>query len=102
MNTKIIMYRVSGFGMLKITEWEIVRQSEKSVWFLRKSFGSEKLTEERELRITSYYRWFDTKEEAIEHVKSILESQIETALNTLQYKKELLLKFQNKIDNGEI
>ena len=102
MNTKIIMYRVSGFGMLKITEREIIKQSEKSVWFLRKSSDSEKLIEERELKSTQYYKWFNTKEEAIEYVKNRLESQIELKINELQCKKELLLKFQNKIDSGEI
>jgi hypothetical protein len=43
----------------RISEHEITRESNSSVWF-KTSHGNEC----RELRLTTYYQWFNTKEQA--------------------------------------
>jgi len=58
------MYKVSTIGSFEIKEVEIIKKSDKSVWLERIRHYDGKIITERELKETSYYRWFDTYQEA--------------------------------------
>lgn len=59
-------------------EYEVVKETDKQVVFLYGSPYRKKTEERREAKNSSYAIWFDTKEEAYNHVKNRLEQLIKT------------------------
>lgn len=80
------IYRISMWSS-QIDEYEIVKLTDKSIWFLN-SEGKE----QRELLKTERTAWFESKNDAIEWKKSKLEFEVELKQDTLNY-------YQKKLDD---
>lgn len=82
-----VMYKV-GLGS-KIERKEVNRSTEKTVWFTVQ-YGSGRVREDKELRNSSYHKWFDTFDQAKEYIVNKIENKIrytERAITT--YKDDL-------------
>lgn len=78
------MYRIMSYST-KIEEREIVKVTDKSVFYLN-SRGRE----DRELKCSNYYKWFDTREDAVETLKKRISLAIEShEANIIQLKIQL-------------
>lgn len=85
----MIKYRTSKFYFERnIEEIEISRETDKSVW-IKTKFG-----EQREAKKTNYYRYFDTWEEAHQHLLSEAEKDIMNAERRLENAKHKLMSIK--------
>ena len=85
------MYRLSLFEKIIMTEYEVLKTSEKSVWFVNNSGQNI-----RELKSSAYYLWFGTYNEARIYAINRLERKIESAERLIEDNKKALLAFENE------
>jgi len=89
------MYRVQGWGN-QIEKLEVIKTSEKSVWF-----ATSRGNESRELKETSYQKWFESKNEAKDFLVNKLNKDVASAEWKLKKAKaeleSLLKEFENEI-----
>lgn len=71
-------YRVSR-PMDGIEEYEIVKETNKTVTYLREYKGNEKKYERKEAKEASHHRWFDSWQEAKDHIVKIAGFTLEAA-----------------------
>lgn len=76
MNTMFKLF----FG--SITEFKVIKTSDKSVWFHRETRAGDTV-DDRELLKTSYYQWFDSKQDAIDALYERLSSKVSSAKDSL-------------------
>jgi len=84
------MFRTTDY-LNQITEFEVIKTTDKSIYFINK-IGKE----ERELRNTNYYNWFETKEEAVNFHKERLNKIIISSENKISRAKEELKKLEDE------
>ena len=89
------MYRVNLFLDATIEEKEVVRVSEKSVWFERIRHDGKTVTE-RELKSSSYYKWFDTFADADLYIIESLASKILAAKAVLKKTENDFLSYKSQ------
>lgn len=85
------LYQVSTNSQLDIYEVEYIRKTESYYW----TSG----TKMKDALNTNYRKSFDTKEEAIAYLQSILEEQIRRAKWVLDNANEQLIKFKSMYRN---
>ena len=61
-----------------IAEFEVIKTSDKSIWFKRKTRAGD-LFDVRELLKTNYYEWFLTREDAIDKLYENLSAEVSSA-----------------------
>jgi hypothetical protein len=74
-----------------VTEFEVIKTSDKSVWFKRKT-NQGVIVDNRELLKTSYYSWFDSRQDAIDALYKGLSSKVPSAKYGLDYAEKELEK----------
>ena len=77
------------FGM--ITEFEVIKTSDKSIWFKRKT-NKGVIVDDRELLKTSYHEWFDSRQDAIDAIYESLKQKVSSAKNNLDRAEKELAK----------
>ena len=77
-----------------VKEVEIVRETDATVWLPNGR---------RETKNREYEAYFDTHEEAVQHIVSVLQKKINDAKQTVVYHEAQLTKFTQKhgIENGK-
>ncbi len=88
---KIIAYRISSWSD-EITEREIIRTSDTSVFYIN-SRGKE----EREKILTTYHKWFLTRNEAIKSIQDKYAKFIEYHSNMVTENHNKLQKFNETL-----
>jgi len=89
-----IMYRADLHFKNEIVEREVVKQTDKSVWFIRERFSDGYKIQERELKETTYYKWFNTKAGAIDYLHERSKSHIRVLEGRLTASKKGLIDFE--------
>lgn len=92
MTTKTMFRITSDRYDTSIDEFVVIKETDKTVWFLYPGAKSAS----KELKKCDVHCWFDTKEEAFEHKKRGLISQIDYWQAQTDYIKEQLNKFKKK------
>ena len=87
-------YRVSLFGKPEITEYEVVKTTEKSVWYRHQSYYSGEITTKRELKSGLDHKWFDTHSDAAYFIVSRLRAKINNAKAALKLAEKTLREFK--------
>ena len=81
------MYKADTWIKYGVTEKEIVKETDKSVWFIDRG------VEARELKETNNHKYFENKEDAERHIRDFLLKEIRWAESRVQYWREKLDKF---------
>ena len=95
------MFRTDEFSLNKIEELEVIRKTDKTIWYKYKNWKDE-ICESSERITSSYKQWFNTDQEAESHVICRLNTKL-TDLNKqieiLEDKKESIeIIYVNKIE----
>ena len=102
MNNKLkdpkIMYKASIFGDYVIHKRDVIKETDSSVWYERERFHDGHKIVERELKSTTYHKWFDTSDEANEHVMFVLRTQIKAFEARVSNAKGKLKAFTKQIN----
>lgn len=64
------MYRILSYST-EVEEREIIKVTDKSVFYI-----TSRGREDRELKCSNYYKWFNTREEAVEALKKRISDTI--------------------------
>ena len=88
------MYKVSLFINCKISEEEVTRVTEKSVWFEYVSKLSGKTETRRELKSTEYDEWFESYQEARNYVITRLKNKVSSFMKQAEKAQTELTKFE--------
>ena len=88
-------YRVSLFGKPEITEYEVVKTTEKSVWYRHQSYYSGEITTKRELKSGLDHKWFDTHSEAVDYIITRLKTKVDYAKAALKLAEKTLREFES-------
>lgn len=81
------MFRL-GWG--SVEEIEVTKTSKKSVWFMAKGYGNNPSVESRELLKTTCYKWYNTKQEAVDTLIAELNNKVDDAEYRLKLAKSNL------------
>lgn len=81
-------YRVD-FGT-QISEHDVVGATQHTITFLEKAWRSDGFTERKTVKISSFHRWFETREEAVSHVRDYLMRSIDDTQRRIDKLKQQL------------
>jgi hypothetical protein len=100
MNSEKKMYRTSKYNY-NIEEFTVVKVTEKSVTYLRRKWvlgniDSDEFVEDRQLKITNWYNWHDTLQDAIDHVRYKITLKIWNYKSSTETEKKNLEAFNLK------
>lgn len=84
----IIKYKTIGFGINKIERVECVKETAASIWIIHKGYTSS--TPHRSAKVSSYECYFDSWDEAKEHLMKIAQREIDSARKRLQNANDAL------------
>jgi len=88
------MYKISTIGNFEIEEFEVIKKSDKSVWFKRTNKITGKIINDRELKKTMYYKWVDSYQEARNYIIDRLKFRIAGHKNRAVIAETELKKFE--------
>ena len=83
------MFRLGWGG---ISEFEVIKTSDKSVWYMAKRWRSDEMYECRDLLKTNDHEWFKTKKEAIDAFIDRLSKKVYYAKSSLLSAEDTLQK----------
>jgi len=85
------MFKTGGW-IEEIQEVEVIKTSEKSVWYKDK-YPNEKNVEKRELKHTSYYDFWETRQDAINHLIKKWSKLVDRREHQLNQAKRMLDRY---------
>lgn len=89
-----VLYRADIWLKYNVTEIQVVRETDKTVWYCDSRGRSI-----QELKETNNHKYFDNKEDAERHVRYFIIKEIERAERQAQYWREKLYNFNRGGNN---
>ena len=87
-------FKTEKYQLIKITEVECIKETEKSVWIKYKDWCGV-LQEDQTLKNSKYYRFFDTRKEAETHLINNAKSKLEYLTTEIEKYTNVLKKLQS-------
>ena len=87
-------FKTEKYEPIKITEVECIKETEKSVWIKSKDWNGV-LKEDKILKNSNYYRFFDTRKEAETHLIDNAKSKLEYLTTEIEKYTNVLEKLQS-------